>query len=144
MTKFLQNLKIGHFINNNPLLKGYGKAVGGVGKGVGKGISGVGKGAGSALKIGAKTVQGITKTLTSPFFMIAIGGASNQVMQAFGIDPGGIRNFLQGVVGFSFGSLSFVFLIIAVIAMFKFLSAQKSDKEKRRHNIKILIFNTLS
>lgn len=77
-------------------------------------------------------------------FMISKSGASNPVMQAFGLDPGGIRNFLQGVVGFSLGILSLLFLIIAVIGLFKYLGAQKSDKEKRSHNLRVTLFNTIA
>ena len=76
--------------------------------------------------------------------MISRSGASNPVMQAFGLDPGGVRNFLQGVVGFAFGILSLLFLVLAVISLFKFLGAQKSDKDKRRHNMRMTIVNTVS
>jgi len=76
--------------------------------------------------------------------MISRSGASNPVMEAFGLDPGGIRGFLQGVVGFSFGMLALLLLVLAVIGLFKYLSAQKSDKEKKRHNIRLTIFNSLA
>ena len=76
--------------------------------------------------------------------LISRSGASNPVMQAFGLDPGGIRNFLQGVVGFSFGMLSLLFLVLSVVGLFRYLGAQKSDKEKRHHNIRLTVFNTLS
>ncbi len=75
--------------------------------------------------------------------MISRSGASNPVMQAFGLDPGGVRTFLQGVVGFAFGILSLLFLVLAVIGLFKFLGAQKSDKEKRKHNARMTILNTV-
>lgn len=76
--------------------------------------------------------------------MISRSGASNPVMQAFGLDPGGVRAFLQGVVGFSFGMLSLLFLVLAVIGLFKYLSAQKTDKEKRGRSIKMTIINTVA
>ena len=76
--------------------------------------------------------------------MISRSGASNPVMQAFGLDPGGVRNFLQGVVGFAFGILSFLFLILLVIGLFRFLGTQKSDKEKRSHNFRMTIVNTVA
>lgn len=76
--------------------------------------------------------------------MISRSGASNPVMQAFGLDPGGVRAFLQGTVGFSFGMLSLLFLVLAVIGLFKYLSAQKTDKEKRGRSIKMTIINTVA
>lgn len=76
--------------------------------------------------------------------MISRSGASNPVMQAFGLDPGGVRNFLQGVVGFSFGMLSLLFLVLLIIGLFKFLGAQKSDKEKRSRNLRMTIINSVS
>lgn len=76
--------------------------------------------------------------------MISRSGASNPVMQAFGLDPGGVRNFLQGVVGFSFGMLSLLFLVLLIIGLFKFLGAQKSDKEKRSRNLRMTIVNSVS
>ncbi|MDH5597404.1 MAG: PKD domain-containing protein, partial [Candidatus Peregrinibacteria bacterium] len=75
--------------------------------------------------------------------MISRSGASNPVMQAFGLDPGGIRVFLQGVVGFSFGMISLLFLVLAVIGLFKLLGAQKGDKEKRGRGLKMFLFNTV-
>ncbi len=74
--------------------------------------------------------------------MISRSGASNPVMQAFGLDPGGVRNFLQGVVGFSFGMLSLLFLVLLIIGLFKFLGAQKTDKEKRNRNLRMTIMNS--
>ncbi|MBN2307200.1 PKD domain-containing protein [Candidatus Peregrinibacteria bacterium] len=76
--------------------------------------------------------------------MISRSGASNPVMQAFNLDPGGVRNFLQGVVGFAFGMLSLLFLILLIIGLFKYLGAQKSDAEKRRRNLIMTIVNTVS
>jgi PKD repeat protein len=76
--------------------------------------------------------------------MISRSGASNPVMQAFGLDPGGVRNFLQGVVGFSFGMLSLLFLVLLIIGLFRFLGAQKSDKEKRGHHLRMTIINTVA
>jgi len=76
--------------------------------------------------------------------MISRSGASNPVMQAFGLDPGGVRNFLQGVVGFAFGILSLLFLVLLIIGLFKFLGTQKSDKEKRSHNMRMTIVNTVA
>lgn len=75
-------------------------------------------------------------------FMISRSGASNPVMQAFGLDPGGIRNFLQGVVGFSFGILALLFLILAIIRLFRFLGTQKSDKPKRKSNARMTFVHT--
>jgi len=76
--------------------------------------------------------------------LISRSGASNPVMQAFGLDPGGVRNFLQGVVGFSFGMLSLLFLVLLIIGLFRFLGAQKSDKEKRGRNLRMMIFNSVA
>lgn len=76
--------------------------------------------------------------------MISRSGASNPVMQAFGLDPGGVRSFLQGIVGFSFGVLSLLFLVLLIIGLFKFLGAQKSDKEKRSRNLRMTIGNSVA
>lgn len=76
--------------------------------------------------------------------MISRSGASNPVMQAFGLDPGGVRNFLQGVVGFAFGILSILFLVLLIIGLFRFLGAQKADKEKRSRHFKMTIINTVA
>ena len=76
--------------------------------------------------------------------MISRSGASNSVMQAFGLDPGGMRNFLQMVVGFSFGMLALLFLVLLVIAIFKFFGAQKSDKDKRNHQLRMTLVDSLS
>ncbi|MBU0706161.1 PKD domain-containing protein [Patescibacteria group bacterium] len=75
--------------------------------------------------------------------MISRSGASNPVMQAFGLDPGGVRNFLQGVVGFAFGILSLLFLILLIIGLFRFLGAQKSDKEKRSRNLRMMTVSSV-
>ncbi len=76
--------------------------------------------------------------------MISRSGASNPVMQAFGLDPGGVRSFLQGIVGFAFGVLSLLFLVLLIIGLFKFLGAQKTDKEKRSRNLRMTIINTVA
>lgn len=75
--------------------------------------------------------------------MVARSGASNPVMQAFGLDPSGIRSFLQGVVGFSFGLISLLFLVMTVVALFRFLGTQKSDKEKRTHQVRMMILSSV-
>ncbi len=69
-------------------------------------------------------------------------GASNPIMQALGLDPGGIKTFLQGVVGFTFGLFSILFLVIAVVGIFRFGSAQKTDKDKRRHNARVSVLSS--
>lgn len=76
--------------------------------------------------------------------MISRSGASNPVMAAFGLDPGGVRNFLQLVVGLSFGSLSLFFLVLAVIGLFKWLSTQKTDKDRRHRSIRMTALSTIS
>lgn len=75
--------------------------------------------------------------------MISRSGASNPVMQAFGLNPAGVRSFLQGVIGFTFGLLSLLFLVLTVISLFRFFGAQKSDKEKRGHNLRLMILDTV-
>ena len=76
--------------------------------------------------------------------MISRSGASNPVMRAFGLDPGGVRVFLQGVVGFAFGILSLLFLLLLIVGLFKYLGAQKGDKEKRGRNLRMTIINTFA
>jgi PKD repeat protein len=76
--------------------------------------------------------------------MISRSGASNTVMQAFGLDPSGFRVFLQGVVGFTFGVLSLLFLVLLMVSLFRYLGAQKLDKEKRGRNLKLLILYSIS
>ncbi len=76
--------------------------------------------------------------------MISRSGASNPVMAAFGLDPGGVRNFLQLVVGLSFGMLSLFFLVLAVIGLFRWLSTQKSDKDRRHRSIRMTALGTIS
>lgn len=75
--------------------------------------------------------------------MISRSGASNSVMQAFGLDPAGVRSFLQAVVGFMFGMLSLLFLVLLVVALFRYLGAQKTDKEKRGRNVKLMILDSI-
>jgi len=76
--------------------------------------------------------------------MLSRGGADNPVMQAFGLEPTGIKSFLQGVIGFSFGGMALLFIVLAVVALFRYLNAQKSDKDKRRYNAKMGIFSSIS
>ncbi len=74
--------------------------------------------------------------------MISRSGASNAVMKAFGLDPGALRSFLQLVVGLSFGIISLLFFVLAVIGLFKYLGAQKTDKETKSRNIKLTLIST--
>lgn len=76
--------------------------------------------------------------------MISRSGGNSAVINAFGLDATGVRSFLQGTVGFTFGLFSLFFLILAVIGLFRFLGTQKSDKEKRQHNVRLSLFSTIS
>lgn len=76
--------------------------------------------------------------------MISRSGGNNTVISAFGLDAAGVRSFLQGTVGFTFGLFSLFFLVLAVIGLFRFLGAQKSDKEKRQRNARLSLFSTLT
>jgi len=73
--------------------------------------------------------------------MLSRAGANNAVIRAFGLDATGIKSFLQGVVGFSFGFLSLIFLTLMVIGIFRTLSTPKSNKEKRSKSVKMIFFN---
>lgn len=75
--------------------------------------------------------------------LISRSGASNPVMKAFSLDPAGVRNFLQLVIGSVFGTLSILFLVLAVVGLFRLLGAQKSDKERRNSGMKSIFINTI-
>ncbi len=77
-------------------------------------------------------------------FMISSGGgAVNPIMQALNLSPGGLKAFLLWVIGFTFGSISLLLLVMGVVGLFKFLGAQKTDKIKRRYNAKLSLFSSL-
>lgn len=75
--------------------------------------------------------------------MISRAGANNPVMQAFGLDPAGMKSFLLTIVSLAFGMLSLLFFVLTIIGIFKLLGAKKGDKEARGKGVKMTVFSLL-
>ncbi|MBU0727698.1 PKD domain-containing protein [Patescibacteria group bacterium] len=75
--------------------------------------------------------------------MISRAGANNPVMQAFGLDPAGMKSFLLTIVSLSFGLLSLLFFVLTVIGIFRLVGAKKGDKEARSKGAKMTVFSLL-
>ena len=75
--------------------------------------------------------------------MMARATGQNPVMQAFGLDPASIKQFLLLVVSLSFGFLSLLFVILIVVGIFKLGTAKKADQLRRVSGLKMVGFSLL-
>jgi PKD repeat protein len=76
--------------------------------------------------------------------MLSRSGASNPLLRAFNLDPAGIRNFLQAIVGFSFGAIAIAFFVIALVGLFRYLNTQKTDKDRKRRSIIMTLLSSFA
>lgn len=67
--------------------------------------------------------------------VVAKGDGASPILNAFGLDPNGIKSFLLTIVNVSFGFLSLLFFVIAIIGVFKGLFAKKDDLSGRRRGV---------
>ena len=75
--------------------------------------------------------------------MMSRAGSNNAVMNAFGLDPAGLKSFLLTVVGLAFGILSLLFFVLVVIGIFKLLGAKKGDKKAKSKGLKMTVFSLI-
>lgn len=77
-------------------------------------------------------------------FVLSRSGVDNAVLQAFGLDPGNLRQFLLGVVGISFGLVSLILLVMTAVGIFRLSGAKKEDKIRRQSGIRLSLFSFIS
>lgn len=76
-------------------------------------------------------------------FVIAGGGEKSPVLTAFGLGSGSIKSFLLTVVNLSFGLLSLLFFVLAVIGVFRLLFAKKGDADARMKGVRMTLVGFL-
>src|SRR6185295_5540898 len=73
--------------------------------------------------------------ITLLIFIMSVGGAENPILQSFGIQSGEVKQFLQGLVNWTFGTLIILLLMLFASGLFYGLTLPKTEKQKRHRSL---------